>query len=95
MAHSSSLPRFRPAAVTTGIVDALVLFLVVGGSCLIAAIALFAKLQIARLSALTSGGILIAWILAQLSVIGYVSWLQPAILVVGAAVLLLATRLHL
>jgi hypothetical protein len=75
-------------------VPSLVLFVVVGGSCLVAAVAVVAQHRLARRAAMTSGLILIAWILAQMSIIGYVSWLQPAMLAAGALMLLLATRFH-
>ena len=71
-----------------------VLFVVVGGSCLFAAITVLAKHRLGRPAALISGCVLIIWIVAQLRVIGYVSWLQPAVLCGGGAVLALATRLR-
>jgi hypothetical protein len=79
---------------TSYMVPSLVLFFVVGGSCLFAAIALFARLRVDRIAAFASGAVLLMWIVAQVSVIGYVSWLQPTIFTVGIAVLFLATRLH-
>jgi hypothetical protein len=71
-------------------VPSLVLFVVVGGSFLFAAIAVFADTRIARASALMSGAIVLVWIVVQVSIIGYVSWMQPTTAVVGLLILLLA-----
>jgi hypothetical protein len=71
-------------------VPSLVLFVVVGGSFLFAAIAVFADLRIARFSALMSGAIVLVWIVVQLGIIGYVSWMQPTTAVGGLLILLLA-----
>lgn len=76
------------------LVPSLVLFVVVGGSCLLAAIALFARWPIDRTAAFTSGVVLFVWIVVQLIVIGYVSWLQPTVFAVALAVLFLTTRLR-
>ncbi|MDH3457057.1 MAG: hypothetical protein OER90_09460 [Gemmatimonadota bacterium] len=71
-------------------VPSLVLIVVVGGSFLFAGIAVFADLRIARRSALMSGAIVLVWIVVQLGIIGYVSWLQPTTAVGGVLILLLA-----
>ncbi|MDH3458085.1 MAG: hypothetical protein OER90_14695 [Gemmatimonadota bacterium] len=71
-------------------VPSLVLIVAVGGSFLFASIAVFADLRIARFSALMSGAIVLAWIVVQLGIIGYVSWLQPTTAVGGLLILLLA-----
>ena len=71
-------------------VPSLVLIVVVGGSFLFAGIAVFADLRIARRSALMSGAIVLVWIVVQLGIIGYVSWLQPTTAVGGLLILLLA-----
>ena len=71
-------------------VPSLVLFVVVGGSLLFAAISVFADTRIARISALISGVIVLVWILVQVSIIGYVSWMQPTTAVGGLLILLLA-----
>ena len=74
-------------------VPSLVLFVVVGGSLLFAAISVFADTRIARISALISGVIVLVWILVQVSIIGYVSWMQPTTAVGGLLILLLASLL--
>jgi hypothetical protein len=71
-------------------VPSLVLFVVVGGSFLFAAIAVFAGSCIARVSALSAGAVVLVWIVAQVSIIGYVSWMQPATAIGGLLILLLS-----
>jgi hypothetical protein len=71
----------------------LILFVVVGGSSLLGSIAVLAQLRLARLTALAAATILLVWIVVQVAIIGYVSWLQPAIAVTGVLVLVLALRL--
>jgi hypothetical protein len=71
----------------TYFVPSLILFVVVGGSFLFAAIAVFARFRIGRLSALSAGVVVLIWIVVQVSIIGYVSWLQPATAVGGLLIL--------
>jgi hypothetical protein len=71
-------------------IPGLVLFVVVGGSFLAAAIAVFAKLRIARTAALAAGAIVLGWLAVETAIIGYVSWMQPATTIGGLLVLLLA-----
>jgi hypothetical protein len=71
----------------TYFVPSLILFVVVGGSFLSAAIAVLARLRIARLSAQCAGGVVLIWIVVQVSIIGYVSWMQPATAAAGLAIL--------
>jgi hypothetical protein len=70
-------------------VPSLVLFVVVGGSCLFSLIAVLARSSLARPSALGTGVILLGWIAVQVSIIGYVSWLQPATAIAGLTILAL------
>lgn len=74
-------------------VPSLILFVVVGGSFLFAAIVVFAKSPSARLSALAAGAIVLVWIVVQVSIIGYVSWLQPTTAAAGILILVLAWSL--
>ena len=74
-------------------VPSLILFVVVGGSFLVAAILVFANSPLARMSALASGAIVLVWIVVQVGIIGYVSWLQPTTAAVGLLILLLAWSL--
>jgi hypothetical protein len=71
-------------------IPGLVLFVVVGGSFLAAAIAVFAKLHIARTAAFAAGTIVLGWLAVETAIIGYVSWMQPATTIGGLVVLLLA-----
>jgi hypothetical protein len=71
-------------------IPGLVLFLVVGGSMLAAAIAVFADLRIARLAALGAGLVVLAWLAVETLIVGYVSWMQPATTIGALVILLLA-----
>jgi hypothetical protein len=71
-------------------IPGLVLFVVVGGSFLAAAIAVLAKLHIARFAAFSAGAIVLGWLAVETAIIGYVSWMQPATTIGGLLVLLLA-----
>jgi hypothetical protein len=66
---------------------------VVGGSFLMAAIAVLAALRIARLAAFAAGLVVLAWLVAQMAIIGYVSWMQPTTGIAGILVLVLASLL--
>jgi hypothetical protein len=71
-------------------IPGLVLFLIVGGSMLAAAIAVFADLRIARLAALGAGLVVLAWLAVETLIVGYVSWMQPATTIGALVILLLA-----
>ena len=71
-------------------IPSLVLFAVVGGSFLAAAIAVFAQLRMARAAAFAAGSIVLGWLAVETAIIGYVSWMQPATMIGGLLVLLLA-----
>ena len=71
-------------------IPSLILLVVVGGSFVIAAIVVFAGLRIARVAALAAGLVVLGWLVAQVAIIGYVSWMQPTTAVAGVLVLLLA-----
>src|SRR5690349_9745215 len=60
-------------------IPSLILFVCVGGSALFAAIAVFTRHHIEHKAAFICGIIIIVWISVQIAIIGYVSWLQPAI----------------
>jgi nitroimidazol reductase NimA-like FMN-containing flavoprotein (pyridoxamine 5'-phosphate oxidase superfamily) len=72
------------------VVRSLILLVVVGGSFLIASIAVLAGRRISRTAAFTAGAILLAWIALQVAIIGYVSWMQPATAAAGVVVIVLA-----
>ena len=74
-------------------VPSLILLVVVGGSFLMAAIAVFAGLRMARAIAFASGLVVLGWLAAQLAIIGYVSWMQPTTAIAGVSILLLSSLL--
>ena len=78
---------------TSYFIPSLFLFVVVGGVCTVAAIAVFASWRSARRLVMTAGILLLGWIAAQVAFIGYVSWLQPAVVFAGLLILALAARL--
>ncbi|MEZ4369684.1 MAG: hypothetical protein R3B07_02635 [Polyangiaceae bacterium] len=74
-------------------VPSLVLLLVVGGSALLAAGAGWRKAMHTRALSTLAAAILTGWILAQVAWIGYVSWLQPAMLGIALLIFWLAAGL--
>jgi hypothetical protein len=74
-------------------IPSLLLFVVVGGSCLLAALAMLRRWTIAGKLAMLAGIIMLGWIVAQVSIIGYVSWLQPAIAICGILTIFLSSRI--
>jgi hypothetical protein len=71
----------------------LILFVCVGGSALFAAIMVFRRHELAGKTAMISAMIVLIWIIVQLAIIGYVSWLQPTVVVAAFLILLLAWQL--
>lgn len=71
-------------------IPGLVLFVLVGGSLLAAAIAVFAGLALARVAAVAAGVVVLGWLAVETLVIGYVSWMQPATTIGALLILLLA-----
>jgi hypothetical protein len=74
-------------------VPSLILFVCVGGSALIAAIAVLMQHQMARKAAFTCGAIVLVWLAVQVAIIGYVSWMQPTTAVAAILILLLTWQL--
>ena len=70
-------------------IPSLILFVVVGGVFSFAAIAVFMRSRLARVSAFVAGTVVLVWIGVQLAIIGYVSWMQPTTLLAGVFVLIL------
>ena len=73
-------------------IPSLVLFVVVGGALACAAIAVFARWRLAGHTALLAGIIVLSWMCAQVAIIGYVSWMQPATFA-GRVLILVLTSL--
>jgi hypothetical protein len=71
-------------------IPGLFLFVVVGGTSLFAACVVFKRLSYARSTALVSGIVILVWLITQMAIIGYVSWMQPATAVTALLILLLA-----
>lgn len=69
-------------------IPSVILFAVVGGAFAAGAIAVFARLRMARGAALAAAVVVLVWIATQVSMIGYVSWMQP--ITAGAGLLILA-----
>ncbi|MGB5163131.1 MAG: hypothetical protein WBP10_19555 [Thermoanaerobaculia bacterium] len=74
-------------------IPSLILFVVVGGSSLVAAIAVLMRLRFARLLAFDAVVTLFIWLAVQVAIIGYVSWMQPTTATVGLLVLILTVLL--
>jgi hypothetical protein len=74
------------------VIPSVILFVAVGVSSLVAALAVFRRVSWARPAALVAGGILLIWIAVQVALIGYQLWLQPAFFVIGLLVLILCRR---
>jgi len=71
-------------------VPSLFLFTVIGGGMAVATAAWILKSRVAPWLSLAMGVTLMSWIVVQVAMIGYVSWMQPVSLAAGAAVATLA-----
>jgi hypothetical protein len=80
------------SALSSYFIPGLILFVIVGGAAAAAAVAVFIKHHRALGFAKLAGWILVVWLIEQLVIIGFVSWLQPATAAVAAAILVLAYR---
>ena len=74
-------------------VPSLILLVVVGGSFIGAAIAVFARLRADRFATFTAAVVVLGWLTVQIAIIGYVSWMQPATATAGVMVLILGSQL--
>jgi hypothetical protein len=79
---------------TDYVIPSLFLFIVVGGSALYASIMVFSHGRSADKASLICGIIVLLWLIVQVIIIGYVSWMQPAT-AVGAILIVLLSRLLL
>ncbi len=70
-------------------IPSLILFLVIGGSAIMASIMVFNNHQYAPKAAFISGILVLIWIATQMAIIGYVSWMQPTIVLVGIIIIFL------
>lgn len=78
----------------TYFIPSLILFLFIGGSSFSASIAVFKRIVIARKLAFISGSILLIWLAVQIAIIGYISWLQPTMAVIGLTILFLTWKIQ-
>ena len=67
-------------------VPSLFLFTVVGGGMAVATVAWLLKSHVAPWLSLAMGVTLMSWIVVQVAMIGYVSWMQPVSFAAGVAV---------
>lgn len=78
----------------TYLVPSLVLLVAVGGSAAVAAVLVFRRAAMGQTAAVTAGTILLVWIVVQVAIIGWVSWLQPAMALAAIAILVLAATVR-
>lgn len=71
-------------------IPGLILFSVVGGAFLFASVAVFAQFSYAYFASLVAIAIVFIWLVVQISIIGYVSWMQPATAIIAVIILFLA-----
>jgi hypothetical protein len=79
---------------STYVVPGLILFVVVGGVLLNAAVAVFSGSTDGRAASYLAGAVVLGWLAVQLAIIGYVSWMQPVTALGAMLVLVLASRLE-
>jgi hypothetical protein len=80
MAGAENVPRewLKRGPFRTYFIPSLFLFAYIGIYFFFTSIAVFRRKTYSRVAALISGIILLLWIILQVAMIGYVSWLQPA-----------------
>lgn len=71
------------------LIPSIVLFVVVGGSMLVASVLVFRRWRHAQWAVVAAMGIVFVWLAVQVMIIGYTSWLQPAVAIAAIVVLLL------
>lgn len=75
-------------------IPGLFLLLVIGGLSFISAFYVFKKYKYGPRLTLYTSGVLLLWIVVQMSIIGYVSWLQPAMAVLAFIIAILALKIN-
>lgn len=75
-------------------IPGLFLFVVIGGVNFFSSIAVFKKYKNAHKAAFFSGAILILWLVIQVAIIGYVSWMQPTVAIIALLILFLNRKLE-
>ncbi len=74
-------------------IPSLVLFVVVGGSHAMAAFRVMKRTPSAYKAALMAGTVLLIWIMVQVAIIGFVSFLQPVMAGLSVVVIVMAMQL--
>lgn len=89
LAGAPEVPRqwLRGTPFSSYLVPSLILIVVVGGAHLVAAITVLRRARQAASHAAAAGLVLLGWIGVQVAMIGYVSWLQPAMAILGVSTL--------
>ncbi|MCB0710299.1 MAG: hypothetical protein KDC15_13015 [Chitinophagaceae bacterium] len=95
MAGAKNVPTewLRGSPFSNYFIPGLFLFIVVGGLALLAAIFIFRHHRLALKAAYVSGTIILLWLLIQVTIIGYVSWMQPSTAIAAVIIILLTTQL--
>ena len=95
MSGAAGVPRewLAGSPFTNYFVPSLVLFVVVGGALAFAAVMVFRGHHLAPAIACAAAAVLLVWIVVQVAIIGYVSWMQPATFAAGLLMLLLISLL--
>jgi hypothetical protein len=75
-------------------IPSFILFILVGGSSLTASISVFKKFKTGKFTAFFSAIIILVWIVVQVLIIGFVSWMQPAIAGLSLIILILSIILY-
>jgi protein-S-isoprenylcysteine O-methyltransferase Ste14 len=75
------------------LIPSLILFSVVGGMSLTASVVVFIRSPFAKTLANMLVLILFVWLMTQIAIIGYVSWMQPATAAAGLIILVLTAML--
>jgi hypothetical protein len=91
MAGADDVPTewLKNSLFKTYFIPSLILFIIIGGWSLFTAIAVFKRHHFARNAAFICGGIILIWLAIQVSIIGYVSWMQPATTIAALLILFL------
>jgi hypothetical protein len=79
---------------TSYVAPGLILFVVVGGTLVNAAVAVFGRSSDGPWAAYLAGTVVLGWMAVQVAIIGFVSWMQPITALGALAVIGLATWLR-
>lgn len=95
MAGAKGVPLawLKGSPFTDYFIPGLFLFVFIGGSSAVAAVVVFRRHPSALRFSMLSGGITLVWIVVQVSIIGYVSWMQPVTTVTALLIIFLTRKL--